>query len=364
MKHDVIEWAQGRRPSKIISKETLNHRGIIEMAGGVDVYKDTKQAYIKAYQSLGIDIINRVPLENAPMPTEAGGKREHPLKPEYTMAALGVYDTVFKDRFPCADIEQVWDFDIEHFGYEDLLVPVPHPCCREDIKNRTQAIGQTGLYYPMLYTTAFMWPVEVLGWEVFMLAASLEPERFFEKFLLPCSKKSVAIAEITADSSDSPFVFFHDDLCNAQGPVFHPDWYDRYIFPLYKDIFAPAKKCGKKIIFVADGNMSRFLGRLIEHGVDGIMFENPATPVEAVVEHFGCEGRFFIGGIDTAKLTFESPENVRQMVIELYDKCGGCSGFAISSCGGLHGNIPMENLIAYFDARAEIGATPKDWRKQ
>jgi len=40
------------------------------------------------------------------------------------------------------------------------------------------------------------------------------------------------------------------------------------------------------------------------------------------------------------------------------------AGFAISSCGGLHGNIPMPNLEAYFDARAEIGATPADWRNR
>jgi hypothetical protein len=30
-------------------------------------------------------------------------------------------------------------------------------------------------------------------------------------------------------------------------------------------------------------------------------------------------------------------------------------GFIISSCGGLHGNIPMDNLAAYFDARREAG---------
>jgi len=92
------------------------------------------------------------------------------------------------------------------------------------------------------------------------------------------------------------------------------------------------------------------------------MFENPTTPLEAVIEHFGQTGRYFIGGVETARLTQGRPDGVRHLVIRLTEQCADYTGFAIASCGGLHGNIPMENLIAYFDARAEIGATPKNWK--
>ena len=88
----------------------------------------------------------------------------------------------------------------------------------------------------------------------------------------------------------------------------------------------------------------------------------PATPLESVIEHFGRPGKFLIGGIETALLTTGRPDQIRHMVLELANKMEDCPGFAISSCGGLHGNIPLRNLEAYFDARAEIGATPKDWR--
>jgi len=30
---------------------------------------------------------------------------------------------------------------------------------------------------------------------------------------------------------------------------------------------------------------------------------------------------------------------------------------------GIHGNIPLENLEAYFDARVKTGHTLEDWRK-
>ncbi len=361
MKEDVLSWANYEPVQKVISKETLNHPQLIQMISRTDVYQKTPFAYRRAYQSLGIDIINRVPLDNAPKPTSKNEIRLHPRKP-YQQAYLGVYDTFSRNKYECDSVEDVWNLDINSVQYNDLIVPVPHSCHSDDILRRQAAIGDIGLYYPMYYTTLFMWPVEVLGWEIFMLAATLEPERFHRHFLLPCVEKSKEIVTDMAQASDAPFIFLHDDLASQEGPMFAPSWYDDYIFPHYPEIWGEAKMLGKKIIFVADGNMSVFLPKLIDAGIDGIMFENPATPIDLVIELFGEEGRFFIGGIDTLKLTFSTPKDVEQMVYDLVDHIGELPGFAISSCGGLHGNIPIENLEAYFDARVEIGVTPKDWR--
>jgi hypothetical protein len=358
---DVLLWAAGRPGAKLVSKETLNHRGLVEMVSGLDVYRHTAEAYLRAYRALGIDIVNRVPLDNAPEPTPPGAARPHPVKP-YSLSSLGIYDTAMRRTYACASPEEVWSLDVEALAYEDLLTPVPHDCASADIRRREAALGDVGLYYPMLYTTLFMWPVEVLGWEVFMLAAAEDPERFHERFLAPCVRKSAAIVAELAAASDSPFVFVHDDLASAAGPVFAPEWYDRWIFPHYPEIWSRAKALGRKVIFVADGNMTAFLPRLVAAGVDGLMCENPATPLEAAVEHFGAPGKFLIGGVATARLTLGRPAEVRDMVLELGERTRDCPGFAICSCGGLHDGIPMANLEAYFDARAEIGATPRDWR--
>ncbi len=360
MRQSVLNWAVGMPAGKVISKETLNHRALIEMVTGLDVYTDTAEAYRRAYEALGIDIINRVPLDNAPPPTPVGATRPDPHAP-YTRAALGVYDTVMRHTYACRTPEEVWSLDVDALRYGDLLTPAPHPCRAEDIRAREQAIGDVGLYYPMLYTTLFMWGVEVLGWEVFMMAAALDADRFHEHFLVPCARKSQAIVSEIAHASSSPFVFVHDDLASATGPVFRPDWYDRYIFPHYPEIFGEAKRLGKKIIFVADGNMTALLPQLIRSGVDGLMFETPATALDAVVEHFGAPGRFFIGGIDTRVLTFGTPDDVRRMVHGL-SSVTRLPGFALASGGGLHDTIPLANLEAYFDARVDLGATPDNWR--
>lgn len=361
MKKDVLLWADGKLPGKMISKETLNHKQLIEKVSGLNVYTKTREAYIRAYEALGIDIINRVPIDTAPIPTPSGMIREHPFLP-YSYSNLGVYDTVTCINYHVDNPEDVFDLDFESINYSDLLVPVPHSCDPEDIALRQLVIGETGLYYPMLYTTLFMWGIELLGWESFLMAASMNPEQFHQKIILPSMKKSVSIAEKMLDTLESPFMFFHDDLASATGPIFPPDWYDNFIFPHYPEIFKPAKEKGKKIIMVSDGNMDDFIEKLIESGVDGIMFENPATDLDKVLELFSGPGQFLIGGIDTAKLMFGSPKEVQEMVFSLARKALNIPGFAISSCGGIHGNIPMENLEAYFDARAEIGANEKDWR--
>lgn len=361
MRKDALAWANGT-PTKLVSRESLNHPGLIEMVTGLDVYKNTSEAYKRAYQALGVDIMNRVPLENAPEPTPERETRPHPDKPYTYVGTGGVYDTVYRHTYPCATPEEVWDLDVEALRYDDLITPVPHPCQADDIQAREQAIGDVMLYHALYYTTLFMWGVEVLGWEIFLMAAALEPDRFHEHFLLPCVAKSKAIVTEIALASALPFVFVHDDLASATGPMFRPSWYDKYIFPHYPEIWSEAKRLGKNVILIADGNMTAFLPRLVEVGVDGLVFETPATPLDAVIEYFGEAGLFFIGGIGTAELTLSSPEEVRQMVMHLHQRVKDYPGFCLRCSGGLQGNIPLENLESYFDARAEIGATPQDWR--
>ncbi|MFA5629741.1 MAG: uroporphyrinogen decarboxylase family protein [Dehalococcoidales bacterium] len=347
---------------KIISKETLNHRELIEMVSGLDVYEHTTEAFLRAYQALGIDIINRVPLENAPRPVPAGTTRSHPQNPRYELLPLGVYDTACCVDYPCTDADDVWKFDIENVKYSDLVVPPPHSCDANDIRMREAALGETGCYYPMLYTTLFMWPVELFGWEVFMTAAFDDPDRFFDRILYPCIFKSRRIIKAMVSGSTNPVIYVHDDLCDARGPVFPPAWYEEYIFPYYQTILELAKSAGRKTVLVIDGNITAFLPKFIELGFDGIMFENPATPLDTVLNVFNHPEHLLIGGIETVKLTSGTPEQIHEMVMTVYEKTAGRTGFAMSSCGGLHGNIPLENLEAYFDARAECGVNSTDWR--
>lgn len=362
MKDDAKRWMKGLPAHKPVSKETLNHPKLVEMVSGLDVYENTPEAFLRAYEALGIDLVNRVPTENAPVATEPKTSRPHPTHPDYALSPLGIYDTAARMRHPCADPDEIWDFKMGSTEYADLVTPVPHSCSPADIAVREKALGGIGAYYPMLYTTLFMWPVEVFGWEVFMVAAMEDPERFFGHILKPCIGKSKAIVAGMAEGSSNEAIFVHDDLCDARGPVFPPDWYEAFIFPAYESILEPARRLGKKVVLVVDGNIAALLPRLRALGFDGLMFENPATPLDAIFGAFDRPDDLLIGGMDTVALTNGDPDQVRAMVESVMETTANRPGFALSSCGGLHGNIPLENLEAYFDARAHFGFNPKDWR--
>jgi hypothetical protein len=90
MSEDVMAFACGTPTEKIVSKEIMNHRELIEMVTGIDVYETTPEAFRLAHEALGIDIVPRVPLENALDPTPPGEVREVPNTP-YKRALTGVY---------------------------------------------------------------------------------------------------------------------------------------------------------------------------------------------------------------------------------------------------------------------------------
>src|SRR5690554_2542982 len=103
MKQDVLNMLDGCPMVKRPSKETLNHRGIIELASGIDVYSNTSEAYLAAYQALGIDILNRIPSRNAPVPTSQGESVRH--NELYNKTYLGVYDTYIRYSYPFDDYD-------------------------------------------------------------------------------------------------------------------------------------------------------------------------------------------------------------------------------------------------------------------
>ncbi len=357
MKHDVLQMLTGEKPRKIPSKETLNHPGIIRAATGIDPYKDTPEAYREAYRKLGIDIINRVPEQNAPEPLTPGEVVD--MGNGYKKSPLGVYDTVARHLYPFKDVDEFFAAETIDPDYHELLTPVPHRLDTKEIRRKERIVADIGVYYYQIYTTFFMWGVEYLGWEVFMMASALDPEQLKEKFLDVVFKKSLQFIEELC-KAECPFVFCHDDLADKNGPIFPPEWYESYIFPRYPELWEPIKRAGKKVVFVADGNMEQFIDPLLDTGIDGVMFENPATDFELILEKMA--GKIVIGGAETGILTFGTPEQIRRHIEEVHEKTADFPGFALSSPGGLHGNIPQENLEAYFDIRSELSYTPNHWR--
>jgi hypothetical protein len=352
---------EGGTPDKKPSKETLNHPDLIRLASGCDPYDNTPAAFVKAYENLGIDIVNMVPEENAHEPARPGeiimtkGGRVQE-------SHLGVYNGSSRIVYPYKTVEEFWGGDIDSLEYSDLDLPGAQylmPCTQEAIECKMQLLGNVGIYYYQLYTTLFMWAVEALGWEIFLVAAALDPERFNTHFLEPVFAKTKRILTVLSNL-DSPWIFCHDDIAMGTGSVFNPEWYHTYIFPRYEELWRIPHSKGKKVFFVADGKLDWCLDALRQTGIDGLMFDTPATNLEAVIDFWG--DAFFIGGVNVKLLTRGTPEKVRRHVDDVVAMTKDHAGFALSCSGGLHGNIPLKNVEAYFDRRAEYGYNRVDWR--
>lgn len=379
MKRDILNALSGIFPERIPSKETLNHPEFIEYVTGINPFENTQQAFRIAWEKLGIDIHVPLPKENVLSPELPGSTwRDGNLR----FASMGVYPTSTVTEY-CPGLDkssQNWilNYDVSQDGFleendprevhEAELQASFRPAgglqgegqlgtieqLRQLARDFKLNFGDKAVMYHLYYTTLFMFPVVKFGWESFMLGALIYADDFDEKLWKPWSEISRKYSEVAA-TLDTEVVFFHDDLVSGTGPYFDNLFYEKYIFSRYNYILEPVVKAGKKIVFVCDGNLDAFLERLLLFPFDGLMFENPATPFNRVLDTWGKAGRGVIGGISTVLLTSGTPEQVRNHTKEVIETGRKYPGFIISSCGGLHGNIPMENMITYFKTRDEMG---------
>ena len=352
MKQDVLDALSGRFPKKIPSKETLNHPGIIRHVSGLDVFEDTPRAFDITWRKLGIEIHVPLPKGNASRPKVPGGTWEENGR---RYADVGVYPTsmpieVLPDIPKDAD-DWVFRYDVSRDDF-DLAGEIA--TLRATNAAFRRHFGDSAVMYHLYYTTLFMWAVVTFDWEPFMVAAATDPERFDRKFWEPWAHVSRKYFESLA-AMDEEVVFCHDDLAMTRGPTFPPAFFEKYIFSRYEWIMEPVTRAGKKLVFVSDGNIDAFLERLLDFPIAALMFENPATPYQRVLDTWGKAGRAFIGGISTTVLTIGTPDEVRAHTRRVIEQGREYPGFIISSCGGLYGNIPLDNMLAYFETRNRMG---------
>ncbi len=352
MKRDVLDALSGRRPAKIPSKETLDHPGLIRHVSGVDVYDDTHRAFAAAWRKLGIDIHAALPEGNAPRPKVPGGTWEQDGRVYHDYGVFGTSmpaAQVAGETVP--DEAAVWGFDV---GRHDFDLGRQRGALRAMNGRFRAEFGDRAVMFHLYYTMLFMWPVVTFGWEPFLAAAASDPLRFDEQLWAPWARLSRKQVEALA-AMDEEVVFCHDDLSMGSGPIFPPAFYERHIFPRYPAILEPAVRAGKKVVFVSDGNLDPFLERLLEFPFAAIMCESPATPFERVLATWGRAGRGFIGGISTNLLTLGSPAEVERHTREVMLRGRDYPGFIVSASGQLPGNIPLDNLRAYFHTRSRLG---------
>jgi uroporphyrinogen-III decarboxylase len=74
---------------------------------------------------------------------------------------------------------------------------------------------------------------------------------------------------------------------------------------------------------------------------------------------FGAQVTFWGGGVDTQHtLPFGTPDEVRQEVGERIRVFGPRGGFVFNTIHNIQARVPVENLIALFEAVRDYGTYP------
>ena len=253
---------------------------------------------------------------------------------------------------PFTSVEDVLAFSaVEEYGLPDFADLVGY---YERAWRRKQAVTDqvvTGGYYKTIVSGA----IQAFGWEMLLAAAGEDPERFGEDVLGSFFELSLHHFRAWARTSVE-FFMCHDDMVWTGGPFMRPEFYRRYIFPRYKDLWRPLKEAGKRVLFTADGTYDMFLDDLIEAGADGFCFE-PTNDLGLLVGRCG-QTHALIGGVDCRTLTFGTKADIEREVRGVLDATRNCPGFVFGVGNHFPPNIPLGNALFYFELIEELG-----WRE-
>ena len=330
---------------RIPQTETLEHPAYIRQVSGIDPYVDPVGAGLRALEALDLDWV--FGLHRHAVRFEAG-QTVKDLGAGRLLTDWGLIGSSWQDVPLFTSPEEVLryrpledaEFRVPLISRERRASYVGGPWAQQ------ATIGDRALATGLYYTTLFQYGIMAFGWEHFLLAAAMDPETFdviLEQFA-EISRQNVA-AWVTGDC---PMFMFHDDVAITRGLVFAPEWYRKYLFPKYERILEPARRAGKRIVFVSDGNYTELLPDLFAVGVDGVMVDE-RMDLAAILARHGRD-KVVIGNVDVQVLTWGTPEEIRREVRRCCDLGRDCPGYFIKCFGDLPQNIPTEHLDVYFDA--------------
>ncbi|MHC4984022.1 MAG: uroporphyrinogen decarboxylase family protein [Planctomycetota bacterium] len=256
----------------------------------------------------------------------------------YAAGGVDWRDTI---RCPFKDPEEVLNFDpYEAYGSKDTgqLKARFESAYRANCKARPFGVNMTGIY-----TTCISGLIAIFGWEMLLLAAGTDLERFGEmtnRYARWIQQYFDALGE-----ADVPVVMIHDDIVWTAGAIFKPNWYREYVFANYRNFFAPLIDSGKRIMFTSDGNYTEFIDDIAASGAGGFVME-PTTDMAYVAEKYG-RTHVFIGNADTRILLSGPKKKIRAEVERCMAIGKGYPGFFMAVGNHIPPNTPVENAIYY-----------------
>jgi len=151
-----------------------------------------------------------------------------------------------------------------------------------------------------------------------------------------------------------------DDLGYDSSTFFSPIWYEKYLFPYFKQLTSEIKRNNLPILLHCDGNINSILSSLIELGFDGLNpIERKANmSLKNIKKKYGNK-ICLVGNVDSSNtLVFGKEEDVKNETLECIRDGGQNGAYILASDHSFHDDIPKENIFKMIDVRNRFGKYP------
>lgn len=157
---------------------------------------------------------------------------------------------------------------------------------------------------------------------------------------------------LDACGDDLPILYLADDFAGQRGMIVSPALWRKMLKPRLAKLFELGKRRGKLVWFHSCGDITAVLPDLIEIGMDvweTVQLHALPISAEKLKAEFGKHVTFF-GGINTQRLPFAAPEEIRREVRSRIATLGRDGGYICGPDHAIKPDVPPENLLALFDA--------------
>lgn len=252
---------------------------------------------------------------------------------------------------------------IEAFEWPDPNQPAMFTGLREQAKNWYEntdyVIGADGIKAGILQTAS-----QIRGYDKLFLDFALNPD-LAHAIMNKISETINAMYRnyMQAVGEYVQVVTITDDQGTQNSLMISPQMFQTFIKPHLQSLIKTIKEnADVQVLMHCDGAILKILPDLIEIGVDIL---NPIQPVVkgfedtyALKEQFGDQICFH-GGIDVQQvLPNATPADVNKEVARRIYDLGRRGGYIIAPCHNINVDIPIENVLAMFDAVQDIGCYP------
>ena len=139
-----------------------------------------------------------------------------------------------------------------------------------------------------------------------------------------------------------------------------PDTWEAMIRPGEQREYDLVHSYGKDVWVHSCGNIVKAIPSLIEMGLDVL---NPVQPRARDMDPLSLKAEFgdeiaFLGGVDVQETMRGSVEGVKSEVRQRIEELGPGGGFVLAPSHNFGDDVPLENILAFFETAREYGLYP------